>query len=997
MTCCESGKKCHCSLAGSGSNCQSGQCCVVDVSSGKSPAYYHSLKCLIRRLVKFFKDLSLDSSNKNCSKICCEIFCVLKISYFLKDLYNDSKKWAGKECSKCKPGGGSGKNQCNNSKAPSGSCCGGNISKCTAPNCCQGCPDCNAIKLGNALQELQYSGPCGQDLYRVLDSFLQCCCNVFRPYVDSIQGNVKSARDSCPNCGKPGKPAKACECSKSGSCKGCPKLLKDFQLKVTLAGGYFSSYDSSSAKWDSLCPSGSKCCGSSSPPCSCPQDCSSGSPSCPKDCCEKCPKRLCAKIFLGFLPALYYGLKILYERCKDPVTWPTWSQKNGQKILVPASVLDASDLKKFLDAWGFESSHLDPSLQAMVLPGLLGNLFNASFGKFKSLFDFVSEKYFVPSGSLTSHPSKSPPQTVRQMLLWLYGLRFHKHFSDLVSHCKDLCLPFGNSFHPDAFCYYIHTCCFLLPVSVISFIQCPDGSPSFLPSHSDWQNFCYPENPSELFEKFCDLVRKIYIPLHFLKFQCERVPGQGGWRDCYFGLNCKVDPLASTSSSGPSSGCSSCPNSGSYLCTASGQNKDVHKKHCDPNGAGKGCINANGSGKCSDPGHNTSNGQPGKACPHPLLRFLTADSDSKSPSSPFRLPFSFARIDFSKTPPVILEASSDKFLTMGFSPDKLSSTAKSGYSLGHRVLHVFCREDGFYPLTRLLQFSLCVSRYPETLGELFAFFFRFSESDVFKNYFESYVDGEPGWYRGKALQDAVRAFYGAKESHPNSHPFDLYSLIACSSQTGSTCGKYLHPLTYNAYDKNIFIKDFLGTYLSWVCYSAEKFKEKLEKFKKDFEDSCSSCSSGSSCTKIVECPCALPFLYSFGFGFWSPGDLNCVDNEGNSKHGRQGQHTGGNQNCTTKSCSDFLTQLEKVVKGDPFNALLRIIDEFIWSIRLPFIYAFLYIWILVISYFYYVQFYKLDLLHIDSHLHLPRSFKILPSTLFSDASSKLKDLSYFTL
>ncbi|KAK1932200.1 variant erythrocyte surface antigen-1, alpha subunit, partial [Babesia divergens] len=103
MTCCNKGQKCHCSLAGSGSSqcSSSGNCCVVP--SGGSPAYYHSLKCLIRRLVNFFNGLSLDSSKSDCSKLCCEIFCVLKISYFLKDLFNASKTSAGKKsCEKCK-------------------------------------------------------------------------------------------------------------------------------------------------------------------------------------------------------------------------------------------------------------------------------------------------------------------------------------------------------------------------------------------------------------------------------------------------------------------------------------------------------------------------------------------------------------------------------------------------------------------------------------------------------------------------------------------------------------------------------------------------------------------------------------------------------------------------------------------------------------------------------------------------------------------------------
>ncbi|KAK1932180.1 hypothetical protein X943_002303 [Babesia divergens] len=103
-----------------------------------------------------------------------------------------------------------------------------------------------------------------------------------------------------------------------------------------------------------------------------------------------------------------------------------------------------------------------------------------------------------------------------------------------------------------------------------------------------------------------------------------------------------------------------------------------------------------------------------------------------------------------------------------------------------------------------------------------------------------------------------------------------------------------------------------------------------------------------------------------------------------------------------KKCFDFITQLGKFLGTDKLEestllSLIAEIEAFLWSIRLPFFLFVLAFWAFVMSYFLYVQLYKLDLLHLKSHAHLSRSFKILPSTLFSDASSKLKDLSYFTL
>ncbi|KAK1932202.1 variant erythrocyte surface antigen-1 family protein [Babesia divergens] len=933
MTCCDGGKNCHCQLEGS-SKCSGSGCCVVKASSGNDH-YQHSVKCMILRVVKFFASFDASSSSK-CSKLCCELICVGKYCDFLKMFYDKGGK---DKCGTCNSKG----SNCPGSKikTQSTSCCGGNPSDCSNSDCCLGCQDCDAIKFRKALETLKLSSPCGQDLYRTLKDFLDYCLNVAEPFIKSVKEKINAAKGKCVSgCNSASQSKTPCSCSQtSGSCLGCQEIReKHNDIMAILAGGYSSAY-SSNAKWDSLCQKSSgPCCGQSS----CPQDCSSSNPSCPSKCCEKCPKRLCAKIFLGMLPCLYYGLKILWVRCKDGSEFPGWNQKN---------IPEALQLRKFLEALGFSFSHLNSSLPAGHLPGLLEKLFGSS-GVFDKLYDFVSKKYFSPSVSPGSiSPNSSPPTTVRQMLLWLYGLRFQKHFSDLVENCKSLCLPFGNSFHPEAFCYYIYTCCFLLPVSVISVIQCPDGSPSFLPSHSDWTSFSYPDDLSSLFEKLCEYARKIFVALNFLCIQCKNDRNSAGWNDCAFGQRCaeKFQEISSTSGFTSSSGCSSCKYSGAYLCTAI--NKDPVHDHCNGSAStqksclGFGSTSTSCSGSSAHPQSKTKTAC--TPCPHPLMRFL-CDSDSKSKSKAlqnFRTPFHLP----GTTP-------------MGFKD--LSSTARDGWSL-YAILTVFC-EDGFYPLTRLAEFALCVSlQPPDTLGELFAFFKKFVSSNVFKNNFVEWINGEPGFYSGSDLTNAMKDLYG---SHSGSHS-DLKSLYDCS---GSSCGKYLYSLTENAYKD--FIEGFLDTYLSFVCHLGPTFEKKLKEFQEEF--SSSSCCSSGSCQKIVECPCALPKFYAQGFVYYSPHSLNT----------------------NNKICSDFIAQLGKVVgKGSPLQDLLDAIDAFIWSIRFPFFFGFLYVWFFVLSYFCYVILIKLDTFHTGSHLHLPRSFKILPSTLFSDASSKLKDLSYFTL
>ncbi|KAK1932144.1 variant erythrocyte surface antigen-1 family protein [Babesia divergens] len=692
MRCCDSGNQCHCQL---GSSKCSGQCC--------SEPNKQSLKCMIRRLVSYFKSLQYTSSpSKDNFKNCCELMCVLKTCDFLQ-LFYDRRNL--NECSKCKSGG--------SGCSSSGGCCNGDFSNCVKdPDCCKDCPDCGAVKFSKALETLRFAGPCGHDLWRTLDAFIQYCCFVFYARVRDLklENKIKEARDSCDNCKSGSKSSGHSDCSgcKSGtSCDGCTAVLEELRdnhkdVLSLMTRGYLSAY--SEASWNSLTPStpgSGKCCGSLSSCSSC-LSCSSTSPCDPSKCCPDCPQRKAAKIFLGMLPCLYYGLKILKEKCE--VDWKDFLISN--KDYSPG---------RFLIGMGFELQKLDGTKQGSDIFGPLSSLINGSNGPLEKLYDFVSKKYF-PSPSLvpSSTSSDSKPETVREILLWLSGLPFSKGFKALLKHCERLCKPVENSLKFNDFKSYLFDSCFLSPFVLGAIEGSKSNEKDFPPYKSEWQKFSYPSDTLELFEKFCDFVRKIYIALNFLCIQCKNDSGQGGWQNCWYGKNCKVEPLSSGSASGSSSTpCCSTSAPNGYLCTALGSNKDVHDEHCREGQ----CINANG-GSCSNSNHNKvgGQGQPCVSCSHPLQAFLTAD-----PSCPFRLPFSFAQLDFSQSPPVILPSSSDKdFLTMGFKSESLISPGRSGESL-FGILNSFCGSSSS-PLTKLFEFSLFVAmRPPETLIELYAF------------------------------------------------------------------------------------------------------------------------------------------------------------------------------------------------------------------------------------------------------------------------------------
>ncbi|KAK1932197.1 variant erythrocyte surface antigen-1 family protein [Babesia divergens] len=979
MKCCNQGAKCHCQLQKS-SPCSS-NCCVTQLNGSKKQNFNHqSIKCMLRRLVSYFK--SLETSSKNFFKSCCDLLCVVKMCHFLGDFYGKRNKDV---CWRCKDG--SGGISCNASSK--GQCCAGSNPKCSSGSTCQNCSECQQIcyakEFSRALEALKYSSPCGHDLYRTLDDFLNFCCKVFYPRVKDIQGALEAEHAKKCQC-TPG----SCQCSSgSPSCLGCAQVLEKLQdhkdVLSLMTHGYSSAY-SSEASWASLTSSSNSgpCCGSSSPSCSqcSPSGCSSsGSPCDPSQCCPDCPQRKAAKIFLGMLPCLFHALQYLYKQCKKE------QQDGGWKNLNIKDNSSLTSLGAFLVGMGYAEKDLEPSAGASKIFSSLSSLINNGSGPLDKIYKEVKEKYFTsfsPS-PVPSSDSDSKPKTVRDILLWLSGLPFTSGFKDLLKHCESLC----DSVNPVQFNNFessLYASCLRSPF-VLATIQWPGKSEIFYHNFSEISKFFYPEDPFKLFETFCDFVRKIYIALNFLCIQCKNDSGQGGWKDCYFGKDCSVKPLPSASSVASTSGCScssSDPSNQGYLCTAS-DTPDVHGKHCDPNGGGKGCINAKG-GPCSDPGHNNSKSNC-KPCPHPLLKFLIDD-----PSCPFKLPFSFAQLDFSQSPPTILEASSDKeIFKMGFKTEQLPTPGRHGRDL-YDVLNSFCG-SGTSPLTKLFEFSLFVAmRPPETLIELYAFFVKFrfklkSEPELSSKFID-WINGEPGTPDGSALKTAIEKLYDFS-GHRGSHPADLHSLFGCSGPKGSsgsppTCGRYLHPL-YNV--AGVFSEKFCGLYLSYVCHLAGTLKALLEKFKKDFSKSCPHCSSGK-CQKIVECPCALPFLYTYGFTFFSPGNLNCPGHD---------QHKGQDQNCTRKTCKDFIAQLGKVISGEPFKALLDAIDAFLWSIRLPFFLFLLLFWCVIVQYFVYVHLVKLDTFHTGSHLYLPRSFKILPSTLFSDASSKLKDLSYFTL
>ncbi|CDR71702.1 hypothetical protein, conserved [Babesia bigemina] len=102
-----------------------------------------------------------------------------------------------------------------------------------------------------------------------------------------------------------------------------------------------------------------------------------------------------------------------------------------------------------------------------------------------------------------------------------------------------------------------------------------------------------------------------------------------------------------------------------------------------------------------------------------------------------------------------------------------------------------------------------------------------------------------------------------------------------------------------------------------------------------------------------------------------------------------------NNEASAKKCSDFCSQLDKVLKSEYFVKLFKECDIFIWTIREPFTYLVLALWSLSLFYLICVMVGRLDVLHIRSHLRSPSSHRITAQSLLAAAQvGRLAKISY---
>ncbi|CDR71598.1 hypothetical protein, conserved [Babesia bigemina] len=443
----------------------------------------------------------------------------------------------------------------------------------------------------------------------------------------------------------------------------------------------------------------------------------------------------------------------------------------------------------------------------------------------------------------------------------------------------------------------------------------------------------YPQSGGDCLQMFLDVLRRILPPLRYLFKRCGVKADQFGWSDCLYGRDVATGKSQCNEHSSDKPKCQPTSPLMSYL-------NDCLPGHLPHQVSAIGC-----KAEC-------------KTCP------------TSKPGMPCLTPLGFR----------------------GF-----SGSTRKGWDL-YEILSYFFG-------TNLISSLLCVvTKPPSTLPEHFGFALSLvnkwheSGTHLIKDAFHSStLSRSIGLYEQTAtLTDALRNAYGSTQNgHPNREVkrADLSSLstsTASAEQTAYTA-PYLHSLCYDAY--YYVAKKHVNAYLSWALYlpwDLHKYLENLHDALKNIfcrDWGCSTCLRADKCKKgehgiiegackcssVVSCKGILPTLYKYGFVFEDAKSLTASE----------------------KTCFAFIQQVQNVIRSTYFTELFDRCDEFIFTIRQPFIWLNVALWSLSLFYLLCVMVGRLDVLHIKSHLRSPSSHKITAQSLLAAAQiGRLAKISY---
>ncbi|GBE63371.1 Extracellular matrix-binding ebh [Babesia ovata] len=573
---------------------------------------------------------------------------------------------------------------------------------------------------------------------------------------------------------------------------------------------------------------------------------------------------------------------------------------------------------------------------------------------------------------LKVHESPRYPCTVRDMLSWLSGLQYTPVADKLPDHCRALLnRKCDDNDAPNRDDDVMAQCINSLPYVIASACSHADSLLIAIQGHGrgfdlaaypysvDFANntaqLHYPADPDELLEMMRGIVCRLCSVLYFLYAQCCRTTATTkGWRECHYG-------------------------------------RQVPSSHWQCNTFDR---------QATDATHN---------CPptSPLQSFLT---DSCSGLLPHKLRAVDMAIECADCPS---NQPGQQCLTpLGFWDLGLAaSVERTGKDLANS-LGYFCSDADacLSQLCRTLRL-LCPSA-PQSLGDVFALFFQMlrmwnhESSRRAYSHHESYLTHLsdeaidklfPLWtqlhgsYQNSNLTNALKALAG--HDHDNSGHNALSSLSAeppCQSPSG--CAPFLQPLALHA--NHTFPQKHAQLYVSWIVWLAWQLWELLESLLDALNNidctahGCATCLCQPSnhndkdschCPSLVECGGPLPTLYRYGFTYRNAHAL-----------------LAGSQKIR---CSDLNDQLTKALHSDHFTELFDQIDQLLYTIRMPFLFAITALWLTATLYILHSLLYRMDVLRIRSHLLTTRaSHQVDVKALLAGSRRMLslyKDVDYF--
>ncbi|GBE62937.1 hypothetical protein, conserved [Babesia ovata] len=569
---------------------------------------------------------------------------------------------------------------------------------------------------------------------------------------------------------------------------------------------------------------------------------------------------------------------------------------------------------------------------------------------------------------ISTFSSKKHPCSVFDMLCWLNGLQFNRAYSVVRDHIKTMfpkpknyedreyidIPPKDLTFHayPDVFTA-ANMQATIRDISrqahdvLTTIVGTGDASTMYACEYSNnTLNFSYPSDSATCFDMLISIFRKILPTLRFLEQMCHLKTEYYGWSRCAYG-------------NGVQTSCSQC-----------GQHSTVHPSP---------------SHECSvtSPLHlYLTDGLRGML-PHELTnvgcKSVCSSCPKSAPGMPCLTPLGFTSFSGSKRTGSDLCKVLTKFLSNDYVKCLFTLSPKAPSTLPEHLSYLINHFGGW-------------QQNPPTSknGLQLAF-----EKSMKKLSIDQVSDANK-------LGTTLRNMYGFKNTkngvtipHPDDNHTDLISVCLPQNMTSCAgrdyrCAPYLSSLTNDSY--YCMATKHADLYLSWAIYLPWNLWDLLKRLLDAFQSiDCKSfgCSAYSTkpgkhgvdfnckCKALTRCRGVLPTFYQYGFTFGNPQML--LDG------------------ATRKFCTDFCTQMRNVLHSKYFQILFEECDNFLCTIRWPFMLTLLALWSLSLLYLLHIAVVRLDVLRIRSHLRSPSSHRIAAQSLLAAVRVKaLANVKYFS-